>query len=68
MRLNVKHDREMTDEQEHELMAANEQLAQARDTIEEMQHKEEQIRSQMAEVEAREVALKGKFDQYVNLS
>ena len=68
MRLNVNHDREMTDEQEHELMAANEQLAQARDTIEEMQHKEEQIRSQMAEVEAREVALKGKFDQCVDLS
>jgi chromosome segregation ATPase len=58
----------MTDEQEHELMAANEQLAQARDTIEESRHKEAQIRSQMAEVEAREVALKGKFDQCVHLS
>ena len=59
------HAREMTDEQEHGLMAANEQLAQARDTIEESRHKEAQLRSQMAEVEAREVALKGKFDQCV---
>ena len=50
---------------EHELMATNEQLAQARDTIEEMRHKEEQMKSQMGDVEAREVALKGKFDQWV---
>ena len=59
--------REMTDEQEHELLAANEQLAQARDTIEEMRHKEAQVRAQMADVEARELALKGKFDQCVEL-
>ena len=36
--------------------------------LSEKEHKEEQIRSQMAEVEAREVALKGKFDQCVDLS
>jgi hypothetical protein len=59
---------EMTDEQEHELMATNEQLAQARDTIDELRHKDEQSKALVSDVEAREQALKGKFDQYVKAS
>jgi YesN/AraC family two-component response regulator len=59
---------EMTDEQEHELMATNEQLAQARDTIDELRHKDEQSKALVGDVEAREQALKGKFDQYVKAS
>ena len=44
-------------------MATSEQLAQSRALVEELRHKEEQLKGGVAEVEARELALKGKFDQ-----
>ena len=44
-------------------MATSEELAQSRALVEELRHKEEQLKGGVAEVEARELALKGKFDQ-----
>ena len=49
-------------------MATSEELAQSRALVEELRHKEEQLKGGVAEVEARELALKGKFDQYVSQS
>eukprot|EP01051_Picozoa_sp_SAG22_P001106 SAG22_NODE_39_length_26283_cov_18.486653_5_plen_496_part_00 len=59
---------ELTDEQEHELMALTEQNAMLKATIEELKHKESESMNQLAVAEAKEQALKEKFDQYVKAS